>query len=180
MSPAHLALVTDDTPRDVGQLLLRPVIAFVEADIVAPLRVRLACRRLPVRRRRTTRVLAEALDLFVRPRRPFKFAQCAEIVGPCPFVSCRHHLGLDIRADGGLTINIPGLEEDPALALTMAAETCSLKVAAGGEITLEAIAPLFDVTPERISQISTEAERKYEDAMVNLSSVVDLIEDEWR
>lgn len=179
MTP-HLQLVTDATPLpQAEQLILRPVVPFVREGLGAPIEIWRVCWARPKRvpRRRST---AEALDLFRRPRRPLKLYECASEPGPCPWVSCRHHIGLDIRADGGLTINIPGLEEDPAAALSGAKETCSLRVAARGEIMLEEIAVLMGCSSERISQISTDAERKYEDGVVNLSSVVDLIEDEWR
>lgn len=52
MSPAHLSLVTDETPRETGQLLLRPVVRFVDVAIGAPYSVRRACRRKSVRRTR--------------------------------------------------------------------------------------------------------------------------------
>lgn len=177
----HLQLVTDATPLpQAEQLILRPVVPFVREGLGAPIEIWRECWKGRPRRARRVRSAGEVLELFNRPRRPFKFAECEADPRPCPFVSCRHHLALDVRADGGLTINFPGLEADPGAVLAAAPFTCSLKRAAAGEMMLEDIAPIFDVTSERISQISTEAERKYEDGVVKLSSVVDLIEDRWR
>ena len=51
-------------------------------------------------------------------------AECAEGPRPCPYVSCKHHLYLDVNPEtGSIKLNFPDLEVDEM------AETCSLDVA---------------------------------------------------
>ena len=39
---------------------------------------------------------------------------------PCPFVSCRYHLALDVQRNGSLTVNFPGLELEQLAATSSA------------------------------------------------------------
>ena len=174
MSP--LALVTDDTAHapEPTQLLLRPVIRFVEVAIKAPLCVRVACRRRPAARAHRAAHLSETFDLFNRVLRPRTFGECSKEPGPCPWLLCRHHLAVDVGPRGALKIAFPGKEVDEL------EETCSLRVAAQGELTEDRIAQLLGVTPERISQISMAAQRKYEAGIRKLRVFNDLVEGEWR
>jgi hypothetical protein len=68
---------------------------------------------------------------------------------PCPFVSCRHHLYLDVdRRNGSVKLNFPDL--DP----TELPHSCALDVIdARGGSTLEAVGEMMNVTRERIRQI---------------------------
>jgi len=82
--------------------------------------------------------------------RPKKRSECAEIPRPCPFVSCRYHLYLDVFEGGELKINFKGVEIDKM------PYTCALDVAEQGGIDLESIGNALDLTRERIRQIIEE------------------------
>lgn len=94
--------------------------------------------------------------------RPKVRADCAKTMRPCPFVSCRHHLFLDVNPDNGaIKLNFPELE--PEADLSQMAETCSLDVAeeAGDEgVTLEVAGALMNITRERTRQIEVAAQEK--------------------
>ncbi len=80
--------------------------------------------------------------------RPQTRAECENAVRPCPFVSCPHHLYLDVNpVSGAIKFNFPHLEvwELP--------HTCALDVADQGGVTLEAVGAIFNLTRERIRQV---------------------------
>lgn len=83
--------------------------------------------------------------------RPATRADCEAGERPCPFLSCRYHLYLDITPAGGITLNFPDLE------LHEMAETCALDVADRQGITLEHVGSLMNLTRERIRQIEVKA-----------------------
>lgn len=72
---------------------------------------------------------------------------CVLGVRPCPYVSCAHHLYLDVNRNGSLTLNFPDLEPDQM------GESCSLDIAEQGGVTLEDVGALMNLTRERIRQI---------------------------
>lgn len=86
--------------------------------------------------------------------RPKTRAACADVPRPCPFVSCKHHLYLDVSArTGAIKVNFPDLEPDelPADA------SCSLDVADRQGITLEETGAAMNLTRERIRQVEVKA-----------------------
>lgn len=88
----------------------------------------------------------------VRPRHR---ADCREGVRPCPFVSCVHHLYLDVSAQSGaIKVNFPDVDVTEMEAL---AETCALDVADRQGVTLEEVADAMNITRERVRQIETRA-----------------------
>lgn len=86
------------------------------------------------------------------PSRPTRRADCIDGPRPCPWLSCRHHLALDVSSTGSLTTHAP-LEQDDGLALEAMLETCSLDVADRGEHTLEEVGEILGVVRERARQI---------------------------
>jgi len=84
--------------------------------------------------KRLTRDEKRLSELLVYPddvERPGTREACRGMPRPCPFVSCSHHLYLDINpATGAIKLNFPHLE------VWEMAETCSLDVADKGGITL--------------------------------------------
>lgn len=52
---------------------------------------------------------SEDYDAALRPRTR---GHCADVPRPCPYVSCQHHLYLDVRSDGALVLNFPDLDPD--------------------------------------------------------------------
>ncbi|RMH37295.1 MAG: hypothetical protein D6689_21110 [Deltaproteobacteria bacterium] len=80
--------------------------------------------------------------------RPRTRAECAGAARPCPWVSCKHHLYLDVNPEtGSIKINFPDLE------VWEMTETCSLDVADRGGITLEEVGEIMNLTRERIRQV---------------------------
>lgn len=86
---------------------------------------------------------------YLRPR---TFEECESVglgdITPCPFVSCKHHLYLDVNPrTGSIKLNFPGREVDELPA------TCALRVAQHGGRTLDAVAEVMALTRQRLSQL---------------------------
>lgn len=80
--------------------------------------------------------------------RPVTREDCAQGERPCPFVSCKHHLYLDVSArTGAIKLNFPDLE------VWEMTETCALDVADRGGTTLEDVGAIMNLTRERIRQV---------------------------
>lgn len=84
-------------------------------------------------------------------QRPRARGDCADIERPCPFVSCRYNLYLDVGPTGSIKLNFPDLEPGE---LT---ESCALDVAEHGGETLDFVAELMNLTRERARQIEVKA-----------------------
>lgn len=95
--------------------------------------------------------------------RPDHRSQCAEGARPCPYVSCKHHLYLDVNPEtGSIKLNFPDLE------VWDMAETCALDVADRGGITLEEVGEILNLTRERIRQVEVKGLGKLREASDNL------------
>jgi len=89
-----------------------------------------------------------SLPLAVIPlNRPKTRAGCATVPRPCPFVSCRHNLYLDVTDDGRLKFNFPDREPDQMSA------SCALDLADDGPRILDTIGGLMGMSKERARQI---------------------------
>jgi hypothetical protein len=101
--------------------------------------------------KRLTRDEKRLSTLLVYPDdvdRPGTRDACLGMHRPCPFVSCSHHLYLDVNPEtGAIKLNFPHLE------VWEMAETCSLDVADRGGITLEEVGAILNLTRERIRQV---------------------------
>ncbi len=91
--------------------------------------------------------------------RPLRRADCEGGVRPCPWVSCRHHLYLDVVRNGSMKLNFPHLEPWEL------EETCSLDVAAWGSKNLEEVGDLMNITRERTRQIEAMSLRELQRAL---------------
>jgi hypothetical protein len=90
----------------------------------------------------------ELLPILDDPERPKARGGCTTSQRPCPYVSCKHHLYLDVNPEtGSIKLNFPDLE------VWEMAETCSLDVADKGGITLEEVGEILNLTRERIRQV---------------------------
>ena len=82
---------------------------------------------------------------------------------PCPFVSCKHHLYLDVNeSSGSIKINFPAIIEsdgieDVATALELMPATCSLDVSSAGERSLEQVGMTLNLTREAVKNIEEKA-----------------------
>lgn len=80
--------------------------------------------------------------------RPKTRAECAGGERPCPFVSCKYHLYLDVNPEtGSIKLNFPDIE------IWEMAETCALDIAERGGVTLEEVGEIMNLTRERIRQL---------------------------
>lgn len=83
--------------------------------------------------------------------------ECLEGPRPCPFVSCKHHLYIDVSArTGAIKLNFPDLE------VWDLGESCALDVADRGGTTLEDVGAIMNLTRERIRQVEVKALAKLE------------------
>jgi hypothetical protein len=100
--------------------------------------------------RRLTKEELKLSQTLTKPdiERPRTRAECANGPRPCPWVSCKHHLYLDVNPEtGSIKLNFPDLE------LENMRDTCSLDVADRGGITLEEVGEILNLTRERIRQV---------------------------
>lgn len=106
-----------------------------------------ACRR--EREARTPHRLTE-------PRRlPLTRAECVDAPRPCPYVSCRHHLYLEVsRRTGAIKLNFPGVD-----VLDMA-ESCSLDVADRGGADGTEIGPMLGISRQGAASFEQVALRR--------------------
>jgi len=86
------------------------------------------------------------------PSRPLSRSECVGTERPCPFVSCRYHLYLDVHPKTqAIKVNRPEVEVDEMT------DSCALDVADQGESTLKEVGDMFGVTRERIRQLEGKA-----------------------
>ncbi len=106
-----------------------------------------------LRRQRAFGLMDPELEAIIREmeaQRPRSRADCASGPRPCMFISCKHHLYLDVNpATGSIKLNFPDKE------VWEMGETCALDVADRGGITLEEVGSIMNLTRERIRQVET-------------------------
>ncbi len=99
--------------------------------------------------------------------KPSTRAECRDMERPCPFVSCKYHLYIDVHpVRGSIKLNVPDVE------VWEMTETCALDVADRGGITLEEVGEIMNLTRERVRQVETAGLAKLE----ALSDVVRLMD----
>lgn len=104
----------------------------------------IAVKRLTKEQLRIGRLLYPETNYW----KPRSRVECASFERPCPFVSCKHHLYLDVNpTTGSIKLNFPDLE------VWDMNETCALDVADRGGITLEEVGEIMNLTRERIRQV---------------------------
>lgn len=107
---------------------------------------------MPVRDRVRLRVLQDVDTLDIG--RPLTRGDCENGERPCPWVSCRYNLYLDVNEDtGSIKFNFPDREPHE-----MPADfSCALDVADRGGATFDDLGKLGNVSRERIRQIEAKA-----------------------
>lgn len=89
---------------------------------------------------------------------------------PCPFVSCKHHLYLDVNPrNGAIKVNFPDIE------VWDMPETCALDIADRGGVTLDEVGEIMNLTRERVRQLETRGLAKLK-ALNELASLQDYID----
>ena len=103
--------------------------------------------------------------------KPRTRAECADGARPCPFVSCKHHLFVDVSAKtGAIKLNFPDLD------VWEMNESCALDVADRGGTTLEDVGAIMNLTRERIRQVEVKALAKLE-ALKQMLALRDFIDE---
>lgn len=103
--------------------------------------------------------------------RPKARAECAGGPRPCPFVSCKHHLYIDVSArTGAIKLNFPDLE------VWEMGESCALDIADRGGTTLEDVGAIMNLTRERIRQVEVKALAKLE-ALQDMLALRDYVDE---
>ena len=103
--------------------------------------------------------------------RPVTRADCQGGERPCPFVSCKHHLYLDVSArTGAIKLNFPDLE------VWEMNETCALDIADRGGATLEEVGAIMNLTRERIRQVEVKGLAKLQ-ALRDMAALRDYVDE---
>jgi len=83
--------------------------------------------------------------------KPRMRSECVDMERPCPYVSCKYHLYVDVHpVRGSIKINFPDQE------VWEMTETCALDIADRGGITLEEVGVIMNLTRERVRQLETQ------------------------
>lgn len=113
----------------------------------------ISVKRMTKRELEIGRLLYPDMDYW----KPRAREECAEGPRPCPFVSCKHHLYIDVSPrTGAIKLNFPDLE------VWEMNESCALDVADRGGTTLEDVGAIMNLTRERIRQVEVKALAKME------------------
>ncbi len=103
-----------------------------------------------VERARQAAITSELLEGLGHIERPKTRGDCVGGQRPCPFVSCKYHLALEVH-EHAIKYNFPHVD------VTDMNETCSLDVADHQGTTLEEVSELLNITRERVRQIERAA-----------------------
>jgi hypothetical protein len=127
----------------------------------------ISVKRMTKRELELGRLLYPEMDVD----RPRTRAECVDAPRPCPFVSCKHHLYLDVSArTGAIKLNFPDLE------VWEMAETCALDVADRGGTTLEEVGAIMNLTRERIRQVEVKGLAKLQ-ALKDMMALRDYVDE---
>lgn len=131
----------------------------------------ISVKRLSKRELERGRLLnPEAVDYEPRPALREQCQQGEHAARPCPFVSCKYHLFLDVSArTGAIKLNFPDLE------VWQLPESCALDIADRGGITLEEVGVVMNLTRERIRQLETKGLAKLK-ALNEIAALQDFCE----
>jgi hypothetical protein len=127
----------------------------------------ISVKRMTKRELEIGRMLYPETDYY----KPRTRAECVDGPRPCPYVSCQHHLFLDVSArTGAIKLNFPDLE------VWEMNETCALDVADRGGTTLEDVGAIMNLTRERIRQVEVKALAKLE-ALRDMMALRDYVDE---
>src|SRR3569832_2740593 len=115
---------------------------------IRPRRSRPRARTIAARRLPTLELREVMSTATLQAERPRTRAESQHEHRPCPWVSCKHHLYLDVNPrTGSIKLNFPDLEPWELQ------HTCALDVADDGGHTLEEVGDITNLTRERIRQL---------------------------
>lgn len=137
-----------------------------------PSREKTLSRRMLARMYREMGPLPEETVAWLDTMRPRRRSECRGSQRPCPHVSCRFHLYLDVNPEtGSIKLNFPGKE------VWELEETCALDVAERGGVTLEEVGQFMNLTRERIRQVESLGLDKVRSTIQERSLTEDLVSD---
>jgi hypothetical protein len=168
----------DETPQTHGALALAPAPAPEEETVTREQRRSRRKREVRARTISVKRMTKRELELgrLLYPdvegvERPETRADCQGGERPCPFVSCKHHLYLDVSArTGAIKLNFPDLE------VWEMSETCALDIADRGGATLEEVGAIMNLTRERIRQVEVKGLAKLQ-ALRDMAALRDYVDE---
>jgi hypothetical protein len=175
-APAQEALSHDDAqaPATEGALALKTEEEVVTREQRRSRRKRdvrartISVKRMTKRELELGRMLYPDVEDIEKPKTR---AECVGGERPCPFVSCKHHLYLDVSArTGAIKLNFPDLE------VWEMNETCALDVADRGGTTLEEVGAIMNLTRERIRQVEVKGLAKLQ-ALGDMTALRDYVEE---
>jgi Sigma-70, region 4 len=127
----------------------------------------ISVKRMTKREIEFGRLLYPEMDYW----KPRMREECAGGPRPCPFVSCKHHLFIDVSPKtGAIKLNFPDLE------VWELKESCALDVADRGGTTLEDVGAIMNLTRERIRQVEVKALAKLE-ALADMESLREYVDE---
>lgn len=127
----------------------------------------ISVKRMTKRELEIGRMLYPETDYY----KPRTRAECVDGPRPCPYVSCKHHLYLDVSSrTGAIKLNFPDLE------VWDMNESCALDVADRGGTTLEDVGAIMNLTRERIRQVEVKALAKLE-ALRDMAALRDYVDE---
>lgn len=127
----------------------------------------ISVKRMTKRELEMGRLLYPEMDYF----KPRTRAECVDGPRPCPYVSCKHHLYIDVSPKtGAIKLNFPDLE------VWEMGESCALDVADRGGTTLEDVGAIMNLTRERIRQVEVKALAKLE-ALRDMMALRDYVDE---
>ncbi len=165
MVEGALALDTAATPTDEKGVTREQRRSRRKRDVRART---ISVKRMTKRELELGRMLYPDVEDVIKPKLR---EDCAQGERPCPFVSCKHHLYLDVSArTGAIKLNFPDLE------VWEMTETCALDVADRGGTTLEEVGAIMNLTRERIRQVEVKGLAKLE-ALKDMSALRDYVDE---
>ena len=127
----------------------------------------ISVKRMTKRELEIGRLLYPETEYF----KPRARAECLEGPRPCPYVSCKHHLYIDVSPrTGAIKLNFPDLD------VWEMGESCALDVADRGGTTLEDVGAIMNLTRERIRQVEVKALAKLE-ALRDMMALRDYVDE---
>lgn len=141
-------------------VLNAPEIMPITGETIPPLRRRSRAKTIAMKRLTKEELRIGAL-LYPEKSywRPATRGECANVARPCPYVSCKYHLYIDVNPrTGSIKINFPDKE------VWELQHSCALDVAQQGGITLEEVGEILNLTRERIRQVEVRGLMKLKEA----------------
>lgn len=127
----------------------------------------ISVKRMTKRELEIGRLLYPETDYY----KPRVRSECADGPRPCPYVSCKYHLYIDVSPrTGAIKLNFPDLE------VWEMGESCALDVADRGGTTLEDVGAIMNLTRERIRQVEVKALAKLE-ALRDMMALRDYVDE---